>query len=71
MTHTLALPHFTVAGGAIAVNVPPGVAGFLATAVVPGGAAASPSQIGALLIYSPADPRGNNEAEIIRLRERR
>ena len=71
MTHTLSTPHFTVAGGAIAVNVPSGVAGFLSTAAVPGGAAASPSQLGALLIYSPADPRRNSEAEIIRLRERR
>jgi hypothetical protein len=69
MTHTLSTPHFTPAAGALIV--PPGVAGFVGTSVVPGGAAASPSQIGALLIYSPADPRRNSEADIVRLREPR
>ena len=69
MTHTLSTPHFTPAAGALIV--PPGVAGFVGTSAVPGGAAASPSQIGVLLVYSPADPRRNSEADIIRLREPR
>jgi hypothetical protein len=69
MTHTLATPKF--AASASVVVVPAGVAGSLGTSAPTGGAAASPSQIGLLLIYTSSELRRRGEADIVRLGEGR
>ncbi len=69
MTHTLATPKFAAAADVVVVNA--GTAGLLGTSVPPGGATASPSQLGLLLMYTSSELRKNGEADIVRLRERR
>ncbi|MDQ3187996.1 MAG: S8 family serine peptidase [Pseudomonadota bacterium] len=67
MTHTLSTPRFAAAADVLIVGA--GTAGLLGTSAPAGGATASPSQLGLLLIYTAADLK--READIIRLRERR
>ena len=69
MTHTLATPHFAAAADVFVVTA--GAAGLLGTSAPAGGATASPSQIGLLMIYTSAELRNRGEADIVRLRERR
>jgi hypothetical protein len=70
MTYTLGTPKFT--GTGLPAAVPAGGAATLNVASVPGGAAASPSQIGLLLMYRDAKQTGRNdpsrrEADIVRV----
>ena len=64
MTYTLGTPSFDVAGGMSWV-VPAGGKGSLSVSAVAGGAAASPSQTGLLLLYRDSKP--GQEAEAIKL----
>jgi hypothetical protein len=65
MTYTLAAPRF-VASGVPAAGVPVGGTSTLTIQEVAEGDAASPSQIGLLLLYR--DGLRNNEASVIRVR---
>ncbi len=67
MTHTLATPRFAASADVIEVDA--GTAGLLGTSAPAGGAKASPSQLGLLMIYTAAEL--GREADVIRLRERR
>lgn len=64
MTYTLGTPKYT-ASGVPATGVPVGGTSTLTISAVPGGAAASPSQVGLLLMYR--DGVLKEEAEIIRI----
>jgi subtilisin family serine protease len=65
MTYTPAVPRFT-ASGVPDAGVPVRGRAVLAVEAVPGGAAASPSQTGILLMYR--DARAQREADAIRVR---
>jgi hypothetical protein len=64
MTYTLSRPAFQVDAGS-SFLVPIGVKGGLTVSALPGGAAASPSQTGLLLLYR--DPQPNQEADVIKV----
>ena len=61
MTHTLGQPKYVVANDSLPVPVGPG--GVVPVQAVAGGAAASPSQTGFLLIY--ADGRNGRESDMV------
>ena len=63
MTFTLGQPRYTVDGDLPSFTVPAGVRGALPVQAVPGGATASPSQSGLLLMYRDGAP--GREAEAI------
>ncbi len=64
MTYTLASPAFVVDAGS-SFSVPVGAKGGLNVSTLPGGAVASPSQLGFLLLYRDSQPR--QEADAIKL----
>jgi subtilisin family serine protease len=61
MTYTLGQPRYTLALDSF--SLPVGVGGGLPVTAVPGGAAASPSQTGFLLIY--ADGKSGRESDVV------
>jgi hypothetical protein len=63
MTYTVGTPRYTVLGALPSLTLPAGVSGSLPVQAVSGGAAASPSQSGLLLMYRDAQP--GREAEAI------
>jgi subtilisin family serine protease len=63
MTHTAGTPRFQLPGGATLLSVPIGVAGAVPVESVPGGAAASPSQTGLLLLHR--DAKTNRESDLL------
>lgn len=63
MTYTLGTPRYTTALGLGGVNVPAGFSGGLPVSAVAGGAAASPSQSGLLLLHS--NGKTNRESDVV------
>ncbi len=60
MTYTLDTPRFIASG--VPASVPTGGTSLLSIQAVPGGAAASPSQTGFLLLYRDAAPGKESDA---------